>query len=127
VTRGRRPIREFQVEISNEKSPPRISPRGLNSCDDGHMRVICPACQILSKAELHRDAAAAANAAGLTLKSSRRFFRRGLNLSEDEDMQVICPTWQALYESSFIDTSGAVDWNRLQRRPSPPSRPLEQK
>jgi hypothetical protein len=36
--------------LSDSKSPRRIFRRGLNSCDDEDMPVICPTCQVLPKA-----------------------------------------------------------------------------
>jgi hypothetical protein len=33
--------------LSDSKSPRRIFRRGLNSCDDENMPVICPTCQII--------------------------------------------------------------------------------
>ena len=33
--------------LSDSKSPRRIFRRGLNSCDDEDMPVICPTCQII--------------------------------------------------------------------------------
>jgi hypothetical protein len=33
--------------VSDSKSPRRIFRRGLNSCDDENMPVICPTCQII--------------------------------------------------------------------------------
>src|ERR1700680_1857238 len=36
--------------LSDSKSPQRIFRRGLNSCDDEDMPVICPTCQVLPKA-----------------------------------------------------------------------------
>ena len=33
--------------LSDSKSPQRIFRRGLNSCDDEDMPVICPTCQII--------------------------------------------------------------------------------
>jgi hypothetical protein len=33
--------------LSDSKSPQRIFRRGLNSCDDEYMPVICPTCQII--------------------------------------------------------------------------------
>ena len=32
--------------LSDSKSPQRIFRRGLNSCDDGDIPVICPTCQL---------------------------------------------------------------------------------
>jgi hypothetical protein len=44
--------------LSDSKSPQRIFRRGLNSCDDEDMPVICPTCQIIWRGDCGATGAA---------------------------------------------------------------------
>jgi len=44
--------------LSDSKSPQRIFRRGLNSCDDEDMPVICPTCQIVWRRDCRAPGAA---------------------------------------------------------------------
>jgi hypothetical protein len=41
------PFKKLAIQKARDSKKPRpVSRRGLNSCDDEHMPVICPTCQI---------------------------------------------------------------------------------
>jgi len=94
VTCGHRPIQK----VSELKSPPPVSRRGLNSCDVEDMPVICPTAQAVFSAtsseavmeptapKWPRNSAAARFKKSRVqemsnLRGPRRFLRRGPNLS----------------------------------------------
>jgi hypothetical protein len=112
VTCGHRPIQK----VSELKSPPPVSRRGLNSCDAGDMPVICPTAQAVFFCDLKRGCNGANCAEGAT-KFGRRPIqevpgsrnvksKRPATVSparaksfDAEHMQVICPTCQIFSNS----------------------------